>query len=100
MTERHVTCISKPHRENKHEHIAHIGNSAQHWSVTRDTAIREIDSRLCVYYTVDQATGKRCTFAVVREPGNLPYLRTHADGIWNVNLLALPECNGSCVVIG
>jgi hypothetical protein len=26
------------------------------------------------------------------KPGKSPYLRTHADGKWNDNLLALTEC--------
>ena len=28
-----------------------------------------------------------------------PYLRTHADGKWKDNLLALAECNGACKLI-
>jgi hypothetical protein len=28
------------------------------------------------------------------------YLRTHADGKWNDNLLAQDECNGTCKLIG
>jgi hypothetical protein len=36
---------------------------------------------------------------VVRELGKLPYLRTHADGKCNDNLLALAECDGSCALI-
>ena len=35
--------------------------------------------------------GNRATVGVVDGP-NGEYLRTHADGKWNDNLLALPEC--------
>jgi hypothetical protein len=35
--------------------------------------------------------GKRAIIAVV-DGASGPYLRTHADGQWTDNLLALPEC--------
>jgi len=35
--------------------------------------------------------GKRADIGIV-EGQNGPYLRTYADGQWNDNLLALPEC--------
>jgi hypothetical protein len=36
--------------------------------------------------------GKRADIGIVNGP-NGEYLRTHADGYWNDNLLALPECS-------
>ena len=36
---------------------------------------------------------------LVRELGKAPYLRTHADGKWNNNLLAQPECGNSCKLL-
>jgi hypothetical protein len=36
--------------------------------------------------------------AVVREDGKVPFLRTHADGIPNDNLLKQPECGADCVI--
>jgi hypothetical protein len=41
---------------------------------------------------VDPNTGKRTDVAVVRPVGRAPYLRTHADGDWNNNLLSLQQC--------
>jgi hypothetical protein len=96
MDEYHVTCINKPHHQSAHEHITHIGNLAQHWRVTRETAVSQIDNDLCRYYTVERVTGKKCYVGVVRESGKQPYLRTYADGKWNDNLLAQTECDGSC----
>jgi len=100
MQEFQVTCINKPDRSSPHEHITHIGNLADQWRVTRETAIQKIDSKQEAFYTVDAASGKKAYVGVVRPGGDrAPYLRTHADGKWNDNLLALPECPGSCRVI-
>jgi hypothetical protein len=98
MSEKHVTCINKPHHQSAHEHITHIGNVVENWRVTRETAIYEIEANINQYYTVDRTTGKKCYVGVVREPGKQPYLRTHADGKWNDNLLAQSECSANCSV--
>jgi hypothetical protein len=100
MSEYKVNCVTKPDRFSKHEHITHIGNTTDQWKITRESAISRIDSKQDEFYTVDSSTGKRAYVGVVREPGKAPYLRTHADGKWNDNLLAQAECNGSCKVIG
>ena len=100
MKEFEVTCINKPDRLSTHEHITHIGNTANQWRLTRESAIQRIESKDEAYYTVDRATGKKAYIGVVRGDGNkAPYLRTHADGKWNDNLLALAECNGACQVV-
>jgi hypothetical protein len=42
---------------------------------------------------VDPKTKKRANVAVVRPTdGRAPFLRTHADGTWNDNLLSLKQC--------
>ena len=99
MNEFQVTCINKPNRESAHEHITHIGNSESNWRITRESAIKRIESEKERFYTVDHATGNRAYIGVVRETGKAPYLRTHADKKWNNNLLALAECGGTCSVI-
>lgn len=99
MPEHQVTCINKPHHQSSHEHITHIGNAGAGWRMTRETAIQQIDNNINQFYTVDRSTGKKCYVGVVREPGKHPYLRTHADGKWNDNLLAQSECNGSCRLV-
>jgi Protein of unknown function (DUF3892) len=99
MNEYQVTCVTKPDRFSTHEHITHIGNIADKWKITRESAIERIESKREAFYTVDGSTGRKMYVGVVREIGKLPYLRTHADGKWNDNLLAQAECNGSCRLI-
>jgi hypothetical protein len=99
MQEYEVTCINKPDRSSSHEHITHIGNVAGNWRLTREDAIRRIDSKESAFYTVDRSTGKKVYIGVVREAGRSPYLRTYADGKWNDNLLALAECGANCKII-
>jgi hypothetical protein len=100
MKEFEVTCINKPNRMSSHEHITHIGNTANNWRMPREEAIRRIDSKQEAFYTVDAHTQRRVYIGVVRGDGQKePYLRTYADGKWNDNLLSLAECNGSCKLI-
>jgi len=100
MKEFEVTCINKPDRMSSHEHITHIGNTAGAWRITREEAIRRIDSKEEAFFTTDRSTGKKMYIGVVRGDGNkAPYLRTHADGKWNDNLLAQSECDSSCKLI-
>lgn len=99
MQEYEITCINKPDRSSSHEHITHIGNIAGNWRLTREDAIRRIDSKESAFYTVDRSTGKKVYIGVVREAGRSPYLRTYADGKWNDNLLALAECGSNCKII-
>lgn len=100
MDEYQITCINKPNRNSRNEHITHIGNSAGNWKLTREDAIHRIDTKQAAFYTVDPATNKRVYVGVVREQGKAPFLRTHADGKWTDNLLALAECGANCKVVG
>jgi hypothetical protein len=99
MPEFQVTCITKPDRMSRHEHITHIGSLDNHWRMTREEAIRRIDAKQENFYTVERISGRKMYIGVVRETGKFPYLRTHADGKWNDNLLALEECDGTCKLI-
>jgi hypothetical protein len=100
MAEHLVTCITKPNRDSRHEHITHIGNVAENWKITRERAIQLIDAKQAAFYTVDKATGRKAYVGVVRGDGNkAAYLRTHADGRWNDNLLAQYECGAYCEVV-
>lgn len=100
MTEFEVTCINKPDRMSAHEYITHIGNTAGNWRMAREEAIRRIDSKQEAFYTIDRTTGHKVYIGVVRGDGmKSPYLRTHADGKWKDNLLALAECSGTCKLI-
>lgn len=92
MADVQVTCIIKPNINSAHEHITHLGNPIGNWVWTREDVIRSIDAKTNTFYVLDPANGKRADIGVVREVGKLPYLRTHADGRWNNNLLSLNQC--------
>jgi hypothetical protein len=77
-------------RNNTHEGITHLGNPAANWKWTRQQVINSIKSGENTFYT--RVNGKRADIAIVDGP-NGQYLRTHADGVWNDNLLALAECS-------
>lgn len=96
----HVNCIRKPGDGlSAHEHITHIGNVDQQWLLTRESAINRIDGGQGAFYTIDVVSGRKMYIAIVREAGKSPYLRTHADGRYNDNLLAQQTCPGTCGLI-
>ena len=88
MADVQVTCINKQPRNNTHEGITHLGGSE--WKWTRQQVIDSINAKTNTFFT--QVGGKRANVAVVNGP-NGQYVRTHADGQWNDNLLALKECS-------
>lgn len=91
MTQYQITCIRKRDRMSAHEHITHVGNGE--WIITREEVIRLIDSGEATFYVTDSRTGKTSWVGVVRpNDGRSPFIRTHADSLWNDNLLSLPEC--------
>jgi hypothetical protein len=93
MSEREVTCITKSNPNSKqHEHITHLGNTAEGWKQTREEVIRLIDAKIYTYFAKDPYTGKRSDVVVVRPAGAVPYVRTQADGTMNDNLLSLKQC--------
>jgi len=87
MADVQVTCINKQPRNNTHEGITHLGGSG--WKWTPSDVIQSIRSKTNTFFT--HVNGKRADIGIV-EGQNGPYLRTYADGQWNDNLLALPEC--------
>lgn len=89
-----VTCISISAGSifPSHEHITHIGNPAAGWRWTKEQVIASIDAKTNTFYVVDPKTDKRAYIGVFRQPGRQPWLQTYADGIWNNNLLSLPQC--------
>lgn len=92
MADVQVTCITKTHPQGTHEHITHIGDVKGGWKWTREEVIRSIEAQTNTFFVIDPYTGKRSNVGIVRPAGRLPYLRTHADGDWNDNLLSLPQC--------
>jgi uncharacterized protein DUF3892 len=90
MADLRVTCITKPDRQSSHEHITHLGGNG--WKWTREEVIYSIEQRTNTFYV--REGGKRSEVGVINPGGGrTKYLRTHADGQWNDNLLALPECS-------
>jgi hypothetical protein len=100
MNEFQVTCINKPDRTSRHEHITHIGNTAGEWRLSREITIQKIDANSEAFYTIDKTTSLKMYIGVVREQGKTPFLRSYADGKWNDNLLAQAECTAACKIIG
>lgn len=91
MADCQVTCIIKPHPQSPHEHITHVGNPPT-WVWRREDAIASIDARSNTFYVLDPVSGQRSEVGVCRVEGIAPFLRTHADGNWNNNLLSLNQC--------
>ena len=87
MADVQVKCINKQPRNDTHEGITHLGGDA--WKWPRADVIRSIEGGTNTFFT--WANGKRADVGVVNGP-NGKYVRTHADGYYNDNLLALMEC--------
>ena len=87
MSDVQITCINKQPRNNPYECITHLGNAQGRW--TREQVIAWIESRTHSFFTL--VNGRRADIGVFKGPSG-PYLKTYADGVWNDNLLALPEC--------
>jgi Protein of unknown function (DUF3892) len=100
MADWQISCINKPHHLSPHEHITHIGNSEGNWRLTLTGAIGRFNSGQDTFYTVDLETGMHVAIGVVSAVGlQHAYLKTHADGKWNDNLLAQQECGAKCRII-
>jgi hypothetical protein len=93
MADVQVTCITKSNPQSPHEHITHVGNPGAGWKWSREQVIASIDARSNTFYVIDPKNGKRADIGVVRQAGRVPFLRTHADGDWNDNLLSLNQCS-------
>ena len=96
MSDVQVTCITKPHPQSPHEHITHLGNPGSAtggWMWTREAVIASIDAKTNTFFVLDPVGGRRADIGVVREAGKTPYVKTHADGRWNNNLLSLNQCS-------
>ena len=87
MAEVQVTCINKQPRDDPHQGITHLGGAS--WKWTRMQVIASIEGKANAFYTLND--GRRADVGVVNAPTG-KYVRTHRDGQWTNNLLALPEC--------
>lgn len=85
-----IDCVNKQPRQDPHEGITHVGGpGGGGWRWPRADVIASIRAGANTFYT--QVDNRRADVAVV-EGSSGPYLRTHADRVWNDNLLALREC--------
>ena len=85
MADVQVRCVATTGKT--HEHITHLGGDSWKWTVGQ--VIDSIERKTNSFFTL--VNGKRATVGVVNGPSG-KYVRTHADGYWNDNLLALPSC--------
>jgi hypothetical protein len=93
MSDYRIDCITKPHHENTHEHITHVGGpdgSGRRWREPVETIIIYIERGVNRYF-VDEG-GVRVYVGVRKNAAGRKYLQTHADGVWKNNLLSLAEC--------
>lgn len=90
MADVQVSCINKQPRHDPYEGITHLGGpGGGGWRWTREKVIESIRAKTNSFHTL--VNGNRGDIGIVEGP-NGAYLRTHADGKWNDNLLSLPEC--------
>lgn len=92
MADLRITCIIKSIPQGGYQHITDAGNPSANWSLPVAQIVQHIDARTHTFYVQDDRTGKRANVGVVREHGQRPYIRTHADGYYNDNLLSLTSC--------
>ncbi|MBL0943752.1 MAG: DUF3892 domain-containing protein [Hydrogenophaga sp.] len=95
-----ISCISKPRNGLWHHQITHVGNLNHRWRLPSALIIRRIELNTETYYLLNRVTGRRSNIAVVHEPGQRPYLRAHAGGEWNDDLLSLRRCTARCNLVG
>ena len=89
MADVQVRCINKQPRNDTHHGITHLGG--QDWKWPRADVIRSIEGKTNTFYTL--VGGNRANVEV-RNGEHGKYVLFYADGKWNDNLLALPECVG------
>ncbi|MBK9672327.1 MAG: DUF3892 domain-containing protein [Bacteroidetes bacterium] len=93
MADCRITHIRKPNRFSTHEHITHVGNinnGVLNWEWKREEVINSINLKTNTFYV--ETNGNRSNVGVVvPNDSRAPFLRTYADGVWNDNLLSLPE---------
>ena len=92
MADYRIANIRKWNRQSAHEHITHVGNiRTMNWIITREDAIQQIQNNTNTFHILEN--GRRSEVGVVYPAdGRSPFLRSYADGYYNDNLLALPDC--------
>jgi hypothetical protein len=87
MADVQITCVTKT----AHHHEAVTGVGGNGWWWTTEQVIQSIEAKTNTFHTL--VANKRAEVAVV-QGATKKYIRTHADGQWSDNLLALEACPG------
>lgn len=87
MADVQITCVSKT--GSQYDAITGVGGNGWWWTV--DQVVQSIEAKTNTFFTL--VGNKRADVGVVHGPTK-KYIRTHADGQWNDNLLALAPCPG------
>jgi Protein of unknown function (DUF3892) len=89
-----ITCITKPDRESRVEHITEVGGYGSNpWKLTVEEVIRRIESRGSDHEDFFVHVGLYETNVIVMSPsGRRKYIRTEPDVTKTDNLLSLPPC--------
>ncbi|WP_349253697.1 DUF3892 domain-containing protein [Bradyrhizobium sp. CB82] len=94
MASYRIDCVHKPNRMSRHEHISDVGGpkpEGGRWREKVEDVVRFIENKQHRFYTQD---GNSTAWVAVRKsPSGRKFIQTHADGVWNDNLLALDECS-------
>ena len=87
MADVQLICVNTIPGNRTHEGITHLGGFSSWW--TRGEVIASIETCSNMYYTL--IGGERAEVGVVSGLYG-KHVRTHVDGVYNDNLLALPDC--------
>lgn len=93
VSRRQITCIKKGNYQNTHERISYIGGldeSKSRWKLTRQEAIRGIESGEYEFYVKMKGIIYEVIVSISRF--DYKYLKTTSDGEEPSRLLSLPEC--------
>lgn len=92
MADYRIDCVHKPNRMSPHEHITDAGGpkpDGGRWQDTVENVVRFIEKK---QHRFDTQKGFEGLGRRANEPTGRKFIQTHADRIWNDNLLALKEC--------
>jgi hypothetical protein len=89
-----ITCITKPDRQSRVEHITHVGGfGTKPWTLSVEDVIKRIESRGSDHEDFFVKVGTYETDVYVVSPvGRRKYIKTERDETKVDNLLSLPEC--------
>ena len=85
---RRLLAFTKTLWNDTHHGIVTLGGRG--WTLTREQVVSSMETGEHTFHTL--VNGRRAYLRVVRDGVHHPYVQTYADGVWQDNLLALPEC--------